>query len=197
MSLESNNPLKDQVNFILNLPENIKNVLIDYTKDLDKYINSLLSKDKYNNLLKRTDEKFKLAKKSIEIIDHLFKMIPRTTKEMVVYRGATNIFKGPYISTSLKDIIGINFMRRSPQNCCLYKIIIPVGSSILPLFPISEYLEEYEILLDRKGILDYTGNDCKVEIEGSMVKYTDQNNEEKEAFIKGYMVKCIELIYHS
>jgi hypothetical protein len=168
--------LHNQTNYIINLPDMAKKMLRDYTGYLDKYVNVLLSTNYYN--IEGSELEFKLAKHTIRVIDRLFEKVPKTTKEMVVYRGAKNIYTGPYISTSLKEVVALSFVRKIENLCCLYKIIIPEGSSILPMFVLSKHYTEYEILLDRKGILNQTGKECKVDVGD-------------------HTFDCIELIYHS
>jgi hypothetical protein len=156
--------IEEQVEFIRNLPMETKKLLLRYTFDLDKYINITTTGVNWKNW-DLTDSRFEIAKEAIVAIDNIFKEIPKTTKELLVWRGAKTIYKSQYVSTSLSiSIAQYCFVEKDDT---LYKIIIPVGSSIIPLFPLSWKGDEWEILLDGKnGTLTPTGaKDCKAEIE--------------------------------
>lgn len=155
--------LKNQIDFVKNLSENDKKLLYNYTFKYDAYTNALHSAY-YPFKMKRTDEKFKIGKEISLLMDRLFLEVPKTNREITVFRGASDIFHGPYVSTTLdkNSVLGFSLDKN------IYKIIIPKGSSILPLFPISHFGHEAEILLDRKKILKKTERECKIRIYKKM-----------------------------
>jgi hypothetical protein len=68
------------------------------------------------------------------------------------------------ISASLKKDLSINEFTHVHvgrkdfiYHCCLLQITLPVGSSVLPIDILSEYSEEREVLLSRKGVYYLTG----------------------------------------
>jgi len=167
--------LKEQIDFIEELKQEDKEILKKYTFEYDRYVNSLKT-GYYPFQMKRTDLKFQVAKNVSKLIDNIFAKIPLTKKEIIVYRGATNIYQGPYVSTSLDKEVSYRYIEDLNPVCCLYRIIIPKKSAIIPMFSISKFMFEEEVLLDRKRILKETKRPCKTKIEN---KFVD----------------CIELIY--
>lgn len=124
------------------------NSLLEYYVGQGSYlINTYLRKEHDNNTTKTPDV--------IVSLDNLFKKIPPTTKDIIVYRGIhssyeinTNFSEKGYTSTSLNEKVGKLFAPK--QGCCLLKIIIPKGSKVIPLFGYS-MSSESEVLLPRNA----------------------------------------------
>lgn len=138
--------LTEQIDFVDNLSKKEKKFLVDYAS--------------YEN-------------KSNTEIDLLFNRVPKTKKEFIVYRGTAMRSINPYktyVSTSLNKSVARNFM--DFNECCLYRIIIPKGSSVLPLFSISEFKEEKEVLLKRGSRFRIIGN-CTISIYNEEIKCID------------------------
>lgn len=135
--------LKEQFDYIDNLPEELKYIIQEYTGSEYKDLNERL----------RNGKKLKTKQEDmVNKLDLMFKLVPPITKTIEVYRGINSheIINSlsSYVSTTRDKNIAYSF---SGKNCCLLKITIPVGSKILPIENISEYKKEKEILLDRFG----------------------------------------------
>ena len=109
--------------------------------------------------------------KYIQLIDNAFKNAPPTIKPMIVYRGIksqkyidTSFTSNTYVSTTIDKNVALEFQKKYP--CCLFEIVIPTGSHILPLMYISTLPHESEILLSRDSeykILKQSGSLIKLE----------------------------------
>jgi hypothetical protein len=88
----------------------------------------------------------------LKSIDLSFNYAPEFEDTITVYRGVKGEYKPSlisYISTTTTDIdTALSF---SGTQCCLLKITIPPGSKILPIYDISDFKQEFEILIDRTG----------------------------------------------
>ena len=110
--------------YVLSLPNNLKQILIDYTNDYD------------------------LTKDEEKIIHKIFKKGPRVMKTYTLYRGlgdqyVENIDK--FMSATLDLDIAKDFIYK---DCCIYVITLTPGDySVLPLEKISVYPKEMEVLL--------------------------------------------------
>lgn len=141
----------EQINYVTILPEIIKKFLNLYTGDYYQEFNKnmrqgIILTPLQQNMLKNIDLAFK---NSISIIEPLY-----------VYKGIdryiTNFSNKAFISTSLSYTSAKNF---SGTQCCILKILLPIGTKILPLINIARMLKTYtedEILLDRDGQLTIT-----------------------------------------
>jgi hypothetical protein len=87
----------------------------------------------------------------VEDMDAIMKKMPPTECAMTVFRGTAEkkAADPSYLSTTLSKAIARNFVSRDTQKCCVYRIEIPVGSHMLPIFCASRYWVEQEILLPR------------------------------------------------
>lgn len=116
-----------------------KEELYDFSKkvNLDEYWNS-----------DEKDETFLFIDKGMK---HLFRFIPKTTEEITVYRGISlngELKHGNYISTSINEEIAKDIIYEE-RNKSILKIIVPKGSSVIPLYLFSSYDTENEVLLDK------------------------------------------------
>ena len=122
---------------------------------LRKYTGTSYNKYKKVNQALRSGKKLPDSiKKIVDNIDAIFDMVEPTTREITVYRGVKRdedvISNGAFISTSYSKTVAASFTN---DDCCFMIIKIPVGSKILFVESISNYPEEKEILLSRKGNL--------------------------------------------
>ena len=83
-----------------------------------------------------------ILNKYIEQLDDIFKSIPKYNKQLTVYRGSAIVDKKQqyYISTTLSKDIAKSFGN-------VYKLDVDRNSCIIPLFNISRYSAELELLL--------------------------------------------------
>lgn len=137
------NLFKKQIDYLTCVGKNVKSALSKYSYRKYTYYNEQL---RANNI---TD-------KDINRINRIFKNIPPIEDDIIVYRGITkfdklaainNLSKG-YVSTSLSKYIADSF---AGNNCCLFTIRLPKGSSVLPILSFSKYPTEQEILLPPGG----------------------------------------------
>lgn len=135
--------LKPQVDFINGLsPED--NKLVEYYT---------FQGDKGLNYGKKTEQ--------INRLNSLFDRVPALKNDLIVYRGViseqdsfdtrSNYFYGNFVSTSLNYDVAKDY---SGQECCFLTITVPAGSKVLPLYSVSHYPEEEEILLQGKNYYD-------------------------------------------
>lgn len=141
------------INYVTTLPEIIKKFLNIYTGDYYKEFNKNMREG-----LKLTP----LHQNMIKNIDLAFKGAIPITEPLYVYRGIdkyiTDFSNKSYISTSLTYKTAKNF---SGTFCCILRILLTVGTKILPLMNISRAKENYsedEILLDRDSQLIITSH---------------------------------------
>jgi hypothetical protein len=131
---------------------------IQYLDCIDSKIKIALSKYSHGGYV-NINEKLrsgKLDDKDVKRIEHVFKNIPPIEKDVIVYRGinfstkidAIDSLSKSYASTSLSKETADSFIK---NNCCLFSICIPKGSSVLPMMPFSRYPQEKEILLPTGG----------------------------------------------
>lgn len=89
----------------------------------------------------------------VKIMDDIFRKAPKLSKPLKVYRGMVDFshdtnLTGPFISTSLEQSVAKRFSRWNPL---VLEIEVMAGTPILPLYGISHYSHEQEILLPRTG----------------------------------------------
>jgi hypothetical protein len=148
---------KDQLNYVDNLPKNIKKSILAYTQPYGIYLNI--------NKLLRQGKNMETKEQQIVLndIEFAFKNVPKTTKELKIWRG----IKPPKYEFKTEEMVSLisgsrdrkiaeNFALRF-MACCLVEITIPVGSSILPIENVSMSKTEQEILLNRNGKYFQTG----------------------------------------
>lgn len=130
----------EQIDFMLELPYKFQQHLELYSSE--EYYQSF-RKNLINNQLSKKDRDL------IQSFDYIFENIPPITFDIYVYKGipenkAFDLQILPYVSTTLEPQVAKIFLK---DDCCLYKIFIPKGTKCIPLFPYSEFPDEFEILL--------------------------------------------------
>ena len=91
----------------------------------------------------------------IRDLDAVFLKMPPLYHPIHVYRGTktrvtkSRAMKDPsFISTSLSESVAKDFY--NPQEkCCVTTFLLPTGSCVVPMLPITRYWGEYEVLLPR------------------------------------------------
>lgn len=81
---------------------------------------------------------------------HIFKRVPALPAPLTVYRGTREPApkrRAGYISTSLSKAVAEEFVDEDTK-CCLQTIDLPAGARVLPMFMITRYEAELEILLE-------------------------------------------------
>jgi len=112
-----------------------------------------------------------LPKKFQEIVDDLdaiFKDIPPTREEIIVYRGVTRkhefgVLSG-FVSTSYDYGTALGFADKQKQ-CCVFIIKVPAGAKVLPVEELSMNSREGEILLPRSGYFQAKGECSRMGME--------------------------------
>jgi hypothetical protein len=148
--------IKEQRDYVLKLPQEIKNSLIWYTGGSYAEFSTSLREGKipkeekhYKNML--------LAFQGVPPLHHpltVYKGIKHTQKVMDIDKA--------FSSTSL-NFSGTEDFRGS--SCCVLQITVPPGSKIIPLFDISHVQSEAEILLDKNGRYNVSGEDIRQHID--------------------------------
>ena len=145
--------IRVQEEYILKLPENIKNTITWYTGGEYYEFNKML----------RDDKQIGEYSEHLKNLIIAFQGVPPLTEPMTVYKGkkSENIYKvdKAFSSTSLSIKGTIDFRG---EKCCIMQITIPPGSKILPLSFLSDASYEDEILLDRNGTYIQTGTDIRI-----------------------------------
>lgn len=130
------------IKYVNNLPMESKKHLIHYTKNGYKKLNKKIRNERPLN-----DDDINMLKS----IDSSFTYAPEFEDTITVYRGIKGEYKPSlisYISTTTDMDTALSF---SGTHCCILKITIPAGSKILPIYDISDFKQEFEILIDRTG----------------------------------------------
>lgn len=168
--------LQPQINYVDTLDNTTKNALRRYTHQFDWQVNQLLmldNKDTVESLKHpRASDEFDvnqleygyepILNKNIKDVqrrlDVAFANVPPLTNHLTVYRGVNYkrnsnyihdpIYNKQYISTSTSVDVAKQFV---DSGCCILYITVPIGSHVLPLERITEYINEYEVLLPRGG----------------------------------------------
>jgi hypothetical protein len=145
---ELKHELKTQFDFIKSLPKQVKLSIRDYTGAESDVVNESLREriplnDYHQNMLND--------------IDYAFENVPKLTEPLTVYRRIRNFPSGK--SFDIKKMISIisasydkDFVSKFKMECCVLIITLPVGSSVLPIEELSNFPDEKEILLNRKGL---------------------------------------------
>lgn len=141
--------LKPQYEYINNLDQEEKDIILNYTKDGYRELNENLRKRK---LLSLSQERM------MYILDNIFNNIQAINEPIIVYRGGNYIPDSnvdSFISTSLDINVPLEFIPKtslmSTTRCCLMEILISPGSKVLPIEKLSDSRYEHEILLPRTG----------------------------------------------
>jgi len=141
-----------QQEYVLTLPENIKQSITWYTGG---------SYDEFNTALRSGN--IPKDKNHFENISLAFQGVPPLTESITVYKGkkSESIYKTDkaFASTSI-NIRGTRDFHG--QKCCIMQILVSPGSKVLPLAPLSDHQREQEILLDRDANYALTGSDLKI-----------------------------------
>ncbi len=143
MKEKISNVLGKYANYVKNLPEPIKDAIVEYTADMFDNINECLR----GRIPCRPDIMSLVSK-----IDEAFANAPSLDRAITVYRGQREgIYDTKaFTSASIKLKASLSFVKPA-QECCLYKITVTPKSKILPLEGITVVGGEQEILLDRDG----------------------------------------------
>lgn len=151
----------EQVQYINTLDKDTINALQYYSSIGHVKMNKQMNDDKITSSVH----------KYIQLIDNAFKNAPPTIKPMIVYRGiksqkhiTTSFTSKTYVSTTVDKNVALEFQKNYP--CCLFEIVIPAGSRILPLMYISTLPDESEVLLSRDSeykIIEKNGSKIKLE----------------------------------
>ena len=108
----------------------------------------------------------KLIKNLADTISSVIKNSPQTKKPMVVFRGVRDSFFTPndyekshkkdlvyhnkgFVSTTLAYRVAINTFTKWQSGCCFKVITVLPGTRCIPLFGVSKFTQESEILFDR------------------------------------------------
>lgn len=143
--------LKTQFDFIKSLPKQVKLSIRDYTGAESDVVNESLREgiplnDYHSGILKD--------------IDYAFENVPKLENSLTVYRRIRSFPSGSSKNAfDIKKMISIisasyskDFVSKFKMECCVLIITLPVGSSVLPIEEISNFPDEKEILLNRKGL---------------------------------------------
>jgi hypothetical protein len=132
---------------------------LDGTDRLRLYTNNEFYK-KFNAKI-RNDSVLNSEQLSVkDFINTAFAKSPPTTNQLILWRGVNSlsvhdiVFGKGVLSCSLLRSVATGF---SGKDCCLLKIVVPYGCKILPVFTISEFDSELEVLIDSVNIFTYTG----------------------------------------
>lgn len=92
----------------------------------------------------------KIFAEYVKDIDAIFDLMPATSSVVTLHRGAAGVFKknASYSSMTLSKRVAKDFVD-SKTGCCVTTIRLPPGSKMIPLFGISRYPVELEVLLPR------------------------------------------------
>ena len=133
--------------YITGLPDYIKDSLEWYTGG---------NFDTLNEKLRKDSPLSELQQYHFDNIKEAFRNCPELSDHLVVYKGKSSrtVYSDKaFVSTSLKYEQSLKF---SGKTCCVLEILVSPGSKVLPLYLISRYPEEQEILLDKEGSLTVT-----------------------------------------
>lgn len=130
--------LRDQHLYVITLNENDRLQVRSYTGDRYEEINAKI--------------KAKEIDAEIKAIDRIFEDVPSLREPLVVYRKISGVFDPnirTYVSTSLSPYQSLPIKNGETY----LRILLPIGSKVLPLALISTHADENEILLPRFGLL--------------------------------------------
>jgi hypothetical protein len=142
---------QEQIEYVINLPTNIRQSLRDYTCGWYEEINSAM-----RSITTPNPE----VVKRINHLNEALQGVPPLQHSVTLYRGQKGDLKSVFDTTSFTstshDIDAvIDFVG---TNSCLYVFEVQPGSQILPLFTESCHPSEFEVLLKPAGILANTYN---------------------------------------
>lgn len=150
--------MQNQLNYVNSLPNNLKASLKGYTQDLYENVNLTLRRHFKNSPLNETVLKKLLESDWIDseqyqtLIDMetIFGRAEPLSESITVYRGVDELPKdfpgGGYLSTTYT-------LENIPQDKDILKIFLSPGIKALPVWSVSQFPSETEIILDRTGIV--------------------------------------------
>ena len=109
----------------------------------------------------------RVIKRFSDDLEKIIKNAPRVEKIMKVYRGTHDDYflksnlknknyylNDGFISTSLSRVVAENVKQNQLEfsECCILVITLLPGSHVLPLFSVSQYPNEQEILLGKETV---------------------------------------------
>ena len=111
----------------------------------------------FNTSLRTKSVMTKVQSDNLVNIDTFFSYVPPITVDIVCFRGSNIDVSGfkqelGYLSTSYHEDVAINFA--TGTNCCENIILIKAGSKVLCLESISNFPEEFEVLVERGGSIE-------------------------------------------
>jgi len=131
------------------------NVLTDQQKEsITRYTSDFY----YEDINKRLYTDIQLSStqsKIVSDIDDAFFTAPKTTEDVIVYRGVKtsynpNVLSG-FFSTSLDYDVAMGHADDA-KGCCMFVITIKKGSKVLPVWSISRHPTEKEVLINRNEV---------------------------------------------
>lgn len=122
--------------YVKSLSEDIKSIIIHYSGSGSSYINKSLRKNTKENI------------GQVIKLDKAFMNAPPLTHPMTVYRGISGLEKlrddNGFSSCSLNKSVSKSFGK-------VFEILLPIGTRVLFIKPISTVPHEDEVLIDRSG----------------------------------------------
>jgi endonuclease/exonuclease/phosphatase family metal-dependent hydrolase len=135
--------LQKQNTFVKALPQYLKNSLIWYTNDFNY--------KKFNSSIRKGEQLTAEYTYNKNNLEQIFRDIPPIESPIRIYRGmkgkdyiqTDKTFTSATLSKKVtKDFIG-------DEGCCLLEIILDKDSKVVPLYWLSDYVNEMEVLIDR------------------------------------------------
>ena len=190
-----NTGLNEQLDYMDSLQESEHAQIKTYTETLAyKAINKAITQYKHpanaldiseytgNDLYSKSANEF--ISQKITVINDIFRSVPPLKTPITVYRGySSDIFLNPqenknmyemintssYLSTSLDPMVAYKFAHRlSGEKGTVIEIRIPAGAKILPLFRISKFKLEYEVLLKPNSVLIFKGIPSEIQYDDNI-----------------------------
>lgn len=142
------NAFKPQIKYVNSLSNDTKKAIQYYTDD---------GYDKINNYLRYGGEKYvQQVYNSVKLIDNAFKNAPPLTQDVTTFRGIrssyqieSDFIEKAYTSSSVDLSVAMEFNNKS--KCCIFKILVPKGTRVLPLVDCSDNASELEVLLPKNS----------------------------------------------
>lgn len=128
---------------------------------------------------------------TIRMMDKIFRGIPPLQHDIVLWRGIRmkpkvleNFTEPGYISASFDQNEAYEFVDKE-YKCCVFKIMVPKGTHVIPLYTCSTAFFEQEVLLPRGGRITFAQSD------NTVMHYKEHSPPTKEFTIdieRGYKV---------
>lgn len=153
-----------------------------YIKALQVYTGSNYAA--VNNVLRSSEEATLVHKMSvldtIRTIDEIFRGIPPLQHDVVLWRGIRmkpkvleNFTEPGYISASFDQHVVYEFMDKE-YRCCVFQIMVPKGTHVIPMYTCSTAFFEQEVLLPRGGRIKFEASD------NTVMHYKEHSSPTKE-----------------